>query len=39
MKEFQIKKFVQSVWLFCRYLFWPRWGKKREADTSLKNKE
>ena len=34
MKEFQIKKFVQSVWQFCRYLFWPRWGQ-REANSKL----
>ena len=36
MKEFQIKKFLQPVCQFCRYLFWPRWGKKREADAFAK---
>ena len=36
MNKFHVKNFLQSVWQFCRYLFWPRWGKKREADAFAK---
>jgi len=33
--EFDMKNFLQSVWQFCRYLFWPRWGKKREENKKM----
>ncbi len=26
-----MKKFFKDVWQFCSYLFWPRWGGKRNS--------
>ena len=28
-----MKNFFRAVWQFCRYLFWPRWGGKRNNST------
>ena len=30
-----MKKILKAVWLFCSYLFWPQWGRKRCNIRSL----
>ena len=26
--KFDMKKVLKAVWLFCSYVFWPRWGRQ-----------